>query len=60
MILLNQKFPSCTLCGKRIPLRTEPVLIGSQKLCSPRCVAIAVQRDPGLAAEAPVASSSPR
>ena len=44
-ILLNQKFPSCTLCGKRLPLRTQPILRGSQRLCSIRCVEIVEQRE---------------
>ena len=37
-VLIDQKFPRCTLCGKMLPLRSEPVIIQAHRLCSKRCV----------------------
>ena len=37
-LLINQKFPRCSLCGKILPLRIEAIAIADQRLCSERCV----------------------
>lgn len=37
-ILVKQKFPRCTLCGKMLPLNVKPIAIGDHRLCSERCV----------------------
>jgi hypothetical protein len=37
-ILINQKFPRCTLCGKILPLKVEPIVIREHRMCSERCV----------------------
>ncbi|MFN8458201.1 MAG: hypothetical protein U0401_26715 [Anaerolineae bacterium] len=37
-LLINQKFPRCTLCGKMFPLKVQPIALGQHQLCSERCV----------------------
>ena len=37
-IMVNQKFLRCSLCGKMIPLRVDPVVIHDHRLCSERCL----------------------
>ena len=37
-ILINQKFARCTLCGKNLPPRSDPIAVGNHRLCSERCV----------------------
>ena len=37
-LLVDQKFPRCTLCGKILPLRVEPITIRDHRLCSERCL----------------------
>jgi hypothetical protein len=37
-LLVNQKFPRCTLCGKMFPLKVTPIAVGNHRLCSEKCV----------------------
>ena len=37
-IIINQKFARCTLCGKNLPPRSDPIAVGNHRLCSERCV----------------------
>lgn len=37
-IQISQKFPRCTLCGKMLPLASQPIVIGHHRLCSMRCL----------------------
>lgn len=40
-VQVNQKFPKCALCGKMIPLRTEPITLQVERkklsFCSDEC-----------------------
>jgi hypothetical protein len=44
-ILINQRFPSCTLCGKMLPLRSEPIVRDTHRLCSPSCLKLLLKRE---------------
>ena len=37
-VLVNQRFPRCTLCGKMLPLKLQPIVAGRHRLCSERCL----------------------
>ncbi len=48
-ILINQKFPRCTLCGKMFPLKVQPIVLGEHQLCSERCVRLLYKLRPDQA-----------
>lgn len=37
-IIITQKFPRCSLCGKMFPLKTRPIPVAQHQLCSEKCV----------------------